>query len=567
MNIQETQTIQKRKTITLVTALANKILNELDFTNTINRNVTWDENQWNENPGNLAKTLVLTTFSDFRIPLTHLQDRTQEMDLDYLLGKGNVPHNINAFNMGRALERIGNANVNALYENLALAAMKKYDIPIDYIHSDTTTVSFSGVYDLEKMNLSPEERSELLKIEKGFNKDGRSGDKQLLIGQMVGNTGIPLTCRALDGATSDIEWNRTALNYYDKLREHGFGKCIYVADCKLVTQELVIRMNTPDKPIPFVSRCPDNFNNLQAKRAKEQAYTSGNWKDLGQLGTGKQASHYRGCSITTPIYDTPMRLLVLESSALREKAAASFEKHRAALPPIIKALEKKTFACYEDADNEYFRFTQQKEMRLFTSMAEITETVSEKWPPGRRSAATKPTVTSVFTVKVSVAIDLDTYAEYLRNESSFVLISNVLDADCAHLLKVYKGQHVVETSFRHFKGPSLASVIYLKSPKRIEALTMLLSLSLLVRAILQYRMRDGLQKHQEANPKDVIRAGWAGRPLERPTFQLLYEHTINCRYERIAQDDYIFDWPNAETKALVLPLLYLLGYSIASILE
>ena len=567
MKIKESMKAMKVKTISLVVALANKIMNEVNFVETINKHVTWDEKQCDESPGNLAKALVLATFTDMRVPLTHIQDRTQGMDLDYLLGKSYMPHNINEFNVGRALERIGGINVNQPYETLALSAMQKYEIPIDYIHSDTTTISFSGVYDIEKMNLTPEEKTELLKIEKGFNKDGRPGDRQIVVGQMVGNTGIPLRCNALDGSTSDVEWNKIALDYYDKLREHGFERCIYVADCKLVTQEMVTQMNEPDKPVPFVSRCPDNFNELQAKRAKRHAYANDNWTDLGQLGTGKQASHYRGYAITEPIFGTPMRLLVLESSALREKAELSLEKHKAALAPLIRALEKKTFACYEDADKEYLRFTKQKEMRLFTSMATITETIHEKWPPGRRSAATKPTVYSVFTLGISTDINPEAYAEYLQNESSFVLISNVLDADPAHLLKIYKGQHVVETSFRHLKSPSLASVIYLKNPKRIEALTMLLSFSLLIRAIIQYRMRDGLQKHQELNPNDDIRAGWAGRKLENPTFHLLYEHAINCKYERVARDEYIFDWPNVETKWLVLPLLELMGYTLVSIFE
>jgi len=407
----------------------------------------------------------------------------------------------------------------------------------------------------------------LLKIEKGFNKDGRPGDKQIVIGQMASNTGMPLTCRALDGSASDIEWNKSALDYYDKLRSHGFENCIYVADCKLVTEEHITRMNDPGKYVPFVSRCPDNFNGLQAKRAKSQAYATGNWTDMGQLSGGKDASRYRGCTIIETIFGTPMRLLVLESTALREKAEKSVKKQQDALKPLIKALEKKTFTDYDDAEDAYFQFTQRKEMRLFASSVFITETLRKKWPPGRRSADAKPTVTSIFNVEISVHINPYAHTQYLQNESSFVLISNLLDASAMDLLKVYKGQHVVETSFRYFKSPCLASVIYLKNPKRVEALAMLLSFSLLIRAIIQYRMRNGLQKHMETNPKSAIRAGWSGRKLEHPTFHLLYEHAFNCKYERIAQGEYVFDWPNAVTKTLVLPLLQLMRYSIASILE
>lgn len=74
-----------------------------------------------------------------------------------------------------------------------------------------------------------------------------------------------------------------------------------------------------------------------------------------------------------------------------------------------------------------------------------------------------------------------------------VLISNVGEevSGKRELLQTYKGQQVVEISFRELKSPSMASVIYLKNPERIQTLSMLLSFALLVRAIIQYRMRRG----------------------------------------------------------------------------
>lgn len=54
----------------------------------------------------------------------------------------------------------------------------------------------------------------------------------------------------------------------------------------------------------------------------------------------------------------------------------------------------------------------------------------------------------------------------------------------------------------------MASVIYLKNPDRIKGLSVLLTLSLLVRAILQYRLRDGLKEYEEMNPGEKLCAGW-----------------------------------------------------------
>jgi hypothetical protein len=144
-----------------------------------------------------------------------------------------------------------------------------------------------------------------------------------------------------------------------------------------------------------------------------------------------------------------------------------------------------------------------------------------------------------------------------------VLISNVTDDLCdKDLLTIYKGQQTVENSFRALKSPQLASAIYLKNQIRIQALTMLLSISLLLRALIQFRLREGLKKHNEANPNVPIRAGWGGRPLKNPTFKLLYEHSINCYFERERLGQYIFGWPSGTTRQRVEPLLELMGLTL-----
>ena len=63
------------------------------------------------------------------------------------------------------------------------------------------------------------------------------------------------------------------------------------------------------------------------------------------------------------------------------------------------------------------------------------------------------------------------------------------------LIKTYKNQQKVERGFRFMKAPLFhASTLYLKSPKRIMALMMIMTLCLLVYVALEYRIRQGLEK-------------------------------------------------------------------------
>ena len=111
MKIIEKMQVAKRKTISLVMGLANKIINELGFVETINESADWDKSHWGISPGQLAKALVLATFTDMRVPLTHLQERLIGYDLTHLIGYEAGEHDINAFNVGRALERIGEKDI------------------------------------------------------------------------------------------------------------------------------------------------------------------------------------------------------------------------------------------------------------------------------------------------------------------------------------------------------------------------------------------------------------------------------------------------------------------------
>jgi len=568
-NLQIKPMTAHKKTIPLVMSIANTLIKELRFVEIINETVTWDRSHWNISPGGLAKMLVLSTFTDLRIPLTHLQDRLSNIDIAYFLDPEDKSDFVNESNMGEALDRIGASNYEIIYETLALSAIQQYNMSISRLHGDTTTISFYGDYNTENLNLTEAEQEALLHIEHGHNKDGHPECKQIVVGQIVNEHGIPLTNQTMNGATSDIEWNREAIKYMSTLIEKGFTQGIFIADCKLVTEEHITTMNDPDKKIQFISRCPANFQQKLEHRIIAQAYTNDQWNTIGAVTEGKNATQYKSSSHIENICGAPMRLLVLESDTLKHKAEQTIEKKETALAPLLKAIEKKQWKCQPDAEMERQQFLARKELALFNCDLQIEKRTKEQWPRGRHSATTKPTIKETYHLKVqTITRSEQACQEFLQRESCFVLISNITDdMSDEDLLKIYKGQQIVENSFKMLKSPQLASVIYLKDQKRIQALTMLLTFSLLLRALIQYRLRDGLKTFKETNPDTEIRAGWGGRILESPTYKLLYEHSINCCFEREHEGQYSFTWPSAVTQSRVEPLLMLIGLPLEKIIQ
>lgn len=85
------------------------------------------------------------------------------------------------------------------------------------------------------------------------------------------------------------------------------------------------------------------------------------------------------------------------------------------------------------------------------------------------------------------------------------------------MLDAYKGQQQVERGFRFLKDPMfMASTLFLKSPKRIMALMMIMTVCLLVYAALEYRIRQALQAHQQTFPLQN------GKPSDKPTARWVF---------------------------------------------
>jgi hypothetical protein len=96
----------------------------------------------------------------------------------------------------------------------------------------------------------------------------------------------------------------------------------------------------------------------------------------------------------------------------------------------------------------------------------------------------------------------------LERQSGFILATNLLNCPALsdeELIAASKDQPQVERGFRFLKDPMfMASTRFLQSPKRIMALMMVMTLSLMIDAVLEHRLRETLTAHHETfpNPKD-----------------------------------------------------------------
>ena len=82
-------------------------------------------------------------------------------------------------------------------------------------------------------------------------------------------------------------------------------------------------------------------------------------------------------------------------------------------------------------------------------------------------------------------------------------------------MRTYKDQHAIENNFGFLKDDQIVNAIFLKRPERIEALGLILLISLLIWRLIEHTMRIELKAADNTLP------GWDNKPTQRPTSYMM----------------------------------------------
>jgi transposase len=554
--------VERKLVLPFVLLLANKFLNMIGFSDFIDRSVEWDAKHWNVSPGNLAKAVILVTFLQIRAPLYKIKNSFIGMDTEALFGKGVMPEHLNDDAIARALDRISDANPEGLFSTLCLSLYSKFSIEFNRLHSDTTSISFYGAYE------TTEDTSEdSLKIVHGYNKDNRPECKQVVLGKIVNEHGMAVASSTMNGNTSDIEWNQKAL----QLVKETFGKRLhevtYIADSKLINLPTFKQLMDPESKIRFISRCPSNFNHKVANKVIHKAYQNNEWIDVGKLGQSEKACTHKMQEFSENIDGYVIRLIVVQTSAGKDRFDKKLEKQRRELEKDFVGVNKKNFACKADALKEWEIFKKEHKKTFFLYAVDFNEIKTEKRLAGNPGKNPKPPTVEI-SWQIDAKIDAEDEITVLKSkqeEECFVLITSIekSELDGAEILRQYKSQIVVEMQFKLLKEPALASAIYIKTPERINALVMLLNISLLIRALIQFILRKNLKESQEEAP----RIGWDRKKLENPTIKFIIDALQHSYLTKEPDGSYYYDFCNKEHNLRVTTILKLLGITVEDFLE
>jgi len=440
---------------------------------------------------------------------------------------------LNDDRVGRALDRLFDADVPTLVLDIAARAVREFDVDLDELHNDSTTVTFHGDYDsaAQERTLRGQLRTA---ITWGHNKDHRPDLKQLLyILTVTGDGAVPVQFRVQSGNTTDDCSHRETWDFLRKLT--GRADFLYVADCKLATVENMAYIHKNSGR--FVTVLPRTRAEDAAFRATVQAGAVV-WRSIHDK-RDDQDNIIDAFSIAEPSMQTAegYRLVWYHSTLKAQCDAASRLKRLERAVTRLDELRRKlasTRTRYRDrahVSEAVEAIVRECEVEGWLTV-EVKETTRETYRQERRGRPgenTRYTKQERTRFEIAHRVALERLDEEARCDGVFPLVSNDAAMTERDLLLAYKLQPAIERRFEQLKTDFVVAPVYLKEASRIQALLCVYFVVLLVEALLEREVRRAMERSGDED----LPLYPESRPCRRPTarklidlFEDIQRHTL-----------------------------------------
>jgi len=179
------------------------------------------------------------------------------------------------------------------------------------------------------------------------------------------------------------------------------------------------------------------------------------------------------------------------------------------------------------------------------------EAIAPKRPPGRPAKAAKAQSPVGYQISAQLKRIETTEQQFSQKRSRFILATNQIDRlqwPAQKLLTGYKGQQKVERGFRFLKDPLFfTSSIFLKKPSRVQALALIMALTLLVYSLAERKLRQALDQQQQT----VL--DQRKQPTAKPTFRWVMQKFQGIHWVRLGPSTQISNL--SDERQLIIRLL------------
>ena len=464
--------------------------------------------------GQVLKAMILNGLGFVSAPMYLFGRFFEDKPTEHLLGEGVQSAHLNDDKLGRVLDSLHEAGLSSLFVEIASEAMSRHGVDARRLHLDATSFHLHGRYPGQREEQGPnnvggvvleEGEPEPIRIRRGYSRDHRPDLRQFVVDLMCsGDGGIPLFFRAADGNDSDAA---SFASLICEFRAQVDIQTLFVADAALYTQHNLRSL----QELRWVSRVPQTLNEARAllEETDEQSFRF------------SSREGYRLAEMSNDYAGVAQRWVIVASQARQERLRPQLDKkldreHSRARTELRKVLRRR-FACEADACQEL----EQLGEGLRFHRLEGVEVTCEAYHTRRG----RPSKGEVPNYRYRITAELMREEEALQRARSragrFVVATNVVDEEelsAEEVLEAYLEQGVVERGFKFLKDPMFfADSVFLKSPKRVAALAMVMGLCLLVYGLGQRMLRRSLLEREDHIPDQK------GKPTQRPTLRWVFQ--------------------------------------------
>ena len=441
-----------------------------------------------------ARTLgvLLRTIVCERAPLYALAEWAADRDAAVLGLPTDGAKVLNDDRLGRALDRLFDADRATLTSAVALSAIRRFGIALDELHNDSTSITLQGSYSKATGQMVRGQRT--AQVIRGHSKDYRPDLKQLLWVLTVAADGaVPVHYRVYDGNTSDVEPHTEIWDTLVKLV--GRADFLYVADSKLATRENMDHIASLKGR--FLTVLPRTRSEDADFRAWVQDHRP-EWVLVKNRETTLEGipDAYFMCEAPWPSAEGYRVVWVLSSTKRHHDAESRRARLRRATEGLESLTERlsgpkariRTKAGADQAAQAILAETHTPpffEIRL----EERPEPTFQQENPGRPSSHTRYRRADRTRIALSWKILDDQVAATAASDGMFPFITNDRQLSLSELLDRYKYQPCLERRHEQLKSGLEVVPMWLKSIARIEAILLLYYIALLVRALLEREIR------------------------------------------------------------------------------
>ncbi len=480
------------------------VIDNLNMVSLLDKHLPQDDRQ-EITPGEAIKGMIMNGLGFSNRPLSLSPQFFTNLPIEHLFREGVDASHFNRHKLGRTLDQCYDFGCESLFSLVSHQACEIEAVDCQFKSLDTTSHSLTGEYADDEDEGCDEH---VIRITHGHSKAHRPDLKQVVQEMIVSQDGgIPLACKNWDGNSADTKVFKERAKALVKMVKTAPKPHYLVADCKLYHKDNAEFLSQ----LTFITLIPSTIK--LEKALISEALAAQQWTTIDD--------NYQYRVNEVEHMDIKQRWIVVNSKAAGERATKTMgrqtDRAKEKLDKDLFHLQAQRFICKEDALKTLAALSKRQKYHQLTKLDCIAHKVYEGKGRPKKDAPVKQIVWQT-SAKVEQKDEAIQHA--IEQKSCFILATN---ADKKALtpeetLHHYKAQSAVERGFRFLKDPLFfVSSLFIKKPSRIDALLMIMTLSLLVYSIAQRRMRASMEKAHKTIPNQI------NIPTATPTLRWVFQ--------------------------------------------